>query len=133
MDGLGAARLETVLAKIETDFNRSTSIAELARLAQLSEFHFARTFRKHVGTSPHAYIVAKRMERAKHLLADTEVPLVEIAREVGYATQSHFTSMFGRHCGTTPSAFRKSARQRAGSAAAAPDHRSVPQAPEMLQ
>ena len=112
MNGLSEARLGTVMARIETDFNRSLSVSELAQLAHLSQFHFARMFRRQVGTSPHAYIVGKRMDRAKQLLAHTDVPIKEIATNIGYSAHAHFTSTFRRHCGTTPAAFRRLVRRQ---------------------
>ena len=107
MNGLTAVKLGTVIAKIESDFNRAIPLEELARLANLSQFHFARVFRKQVGTSPHAYIVGKRMECARELLASSQRPIKEISESVGYSTQAHFTAAFRQHCGTTPAAFRK--------------------------
>ena len=107
MNGLTAVKLGTVIAKIESEFNRAIPLEELARLANLSQFHFARVFRREIGTSPHSYIVDKRIECARQLLATSQLPIREISKSVGYSTQAHFTSAFRQRCGTTPAAFRR--------------------------
>ncbi len=69
--------------------------------------YFALVFKKAVGQSPHQYLLEKRIERAKALLKTTESSLVEIASQVGIATQSHFTTVFHRVTGMTPREFRE--------------------------
>jgi len=56
--------------------------------------------------SPHNYIVRCRIERAKTLLVEAKLPILDVAFEVGYKSQSHFTTCFGRLAGVTPAAFR---------------------------
>jgi AraC-like DNA-binding protein len=72
----------------------------------MSPFHFARMFKKATGKPPHVYITAHRMEHAKHLLSDSELPLVDVAASVGFQTQGHFTGVFRKYCGVTPRVFR---------------------------
>jgi AraC family transcriptional regulator len=84
---------------------------ELASQVHMSPFHFARRFKQAVGTPPHAYITHVRIERAKRLLATTNLPLIEVATRVGYRTQAHFTGVFHRYVGTTPRAYRVGSRK----------------------
>jgi AraC family transcriptional regulator len=72
----------------------------------LSQFHFARMFRRSVGRPPHGYLTDLRMERAKQLLRETDLPLAQVAARVGYQTQAHFTGVFHREVGTTPRTYR---------------------------
>jgi AraC family transcriptional regulator len=72
----------------------------------LSPHHFSRQFREAVGVPPHAHLIARRVERAKVLLAQTDLPIVQVALAVGFAHQSHLTRHFGRLVGTTPARFR---------------------------
>ena len=111
--GLAPHRLQRVVSCIETRLAERIQVRELADEIHMSPFHFARMFKLATGHAPHAYITRERMERAKRLLADTELPLVEIASRVGYQTQAHFTGVFHRHVGTTPRVYRMACRAQA--------------------
>jgi transcriptional regulator GlxA family with amidase domain len=63
-----------------------------------------------MGQAPHLYITWQRMDRAKELLAQSELPLAQVATRVGYHTQAHFTGVFHAHVGTTPRAYRVRSR-----------------------
>jgi AraC family transcriptional regulator len=96
-----------VRERIEESLQCGVSLDELAREAGLSRFHFARSFKATTGLSPHRYLTSRRIERAKHLLAFTELAIAEIALEVGFASQPHFTERFRRATGRTPLEFRR--------------------------
>ena len=85
---------------------RELSLAEIAAAAYVSEFHFARLFKKITGTTPHAYLAGLRIERARKLLAETDLAITEVGARVGYNSQSHFTKIFRAATGLTPHAFR---------------------------
>ena len=104
--GLAPHRLQRVLACIETRLAERVQVRELADEIHMSPFHFARMFKLATGHAPHAYITRQRMERAKELLASTQLPLLEVAARVGYQTQAHFTGVFHRYVGTTPRVYR---------------------------
>jgi AraC-like DNA-binding protein len=78
---------------------------DLARLADLSPFHLIRVFTEHTGLPPHAYLVAKRLGRARELLG-TPLRLAEVAADAGFADQAHLTRLFKRRYGITPGAYR---------------------------
>ncbi|HSF33108.1 MAG TPA: helix-turn-helix transcriptional regulator [Candidatus Tectomicrobia bacterium] len=59
----------------------------------------------------HQYVIRCRMAHAQRLLAETDVPLIDIGLQVGYADQSHFTALFRTHASPTPKAFRDQARR----------------------
>jgi AraC family transcriptional regulator len=80
---------------------------ELAALAGLSRFHFCTAFRQATGSTPYAWLVNLRIERARQLLAHPELPVTEIALAVGYETPSSFAAAFRKITGVTPSAFRR--------------------------
>lgn len=104
--GLAPHRLQRVLACIEARLAEPIQVRELADEIHMSPFHFARMFKLSTGHAPHAYITRQRMDRARSLLATTQLPLLEVAARVGYQTQAHFTGVFHRYVGTTPRVYR---------------------------
>lgn len=75
------------------------SVQQLAEQAHFSEYHFIRLFRSQVGTTPRQYIITARMERARHLLKTTDLPLETISEQVGYTSDSVFCTQFKRRYG----------------------------------
>jgi transcriptional regulator GlxA family with amidase domain len=124
--GLAPHRLKRVLACIEMRLAEPIQVCELADEVHMSPFHFTRMFKLATGHSPHKYITLQRVERAKELLATSELPIAAIAAAVGYQTQAHFTGVFSRHAGTTPKVYRVS--QRKAAAAPAASHAPAPAA-----
>ena len=104
--GLSAQRLRQVRAFIADNYENDLSLTELARVAGMSTFHFAREFKRTTGTTPHQYLMKFRIERAKALLAKSEIPLVEVGFRSGFSHQSHFTRLFRKLTGTTPHSYR---------------------------
>ncbi len=111
--GLPAHKLSKVLDFIDASLARSIGVRDLAATVHMSPFHFARMFRQTTGRPPHAYITSKRIEQAKHLLANSDLRIVEVAVSVGYQTQAHFTGVFHRFVGVTPRVYRLNAQARA--------------------
>ena len=104
--GLGALRLRRVTDYIEAHLAEDISLRDLAVVAGLSTHHFGEAFKASTGTSPHRYLIERRILRAKELLLGTEQSIVEIALAVGFASHSHFTDNFRKLTGATPSRFR---------------------------
>jgi AraC family transcriptional regulator len=107
--GIVDRRLRRAIEFMSDNCGRELSLAEIARAAYLSEFHFARLFKKITGATPHAYLASMRIERARRLLAESDLPISEVGAEVGYGSQSHFTKIFREATGMTPKAFRDAA------------------------
>lgn len=105
--GIVDRRLRRALEFMHDNCGRELSLAEIASAAYLSEFHFARLFKKLTGQTPHTYLGVIRTERARQLLAETDLAISEIAARVGYTSQSHFTKVFRTATGLTPKAFRE--------------------------
>jgi AraC-like DNA-binding protein len=104
----GAAR--RVREHIEAHLSENIDLAALATVAGLSVYHFARAFKQSTGVTPHYYLVKRRIDLAKEMLARTEVPVAEIAFATGFSDQSHLARHFRQILGTTPSQFRWSQR-----------------------
>lgn len=105
--GLAPATLRRVQEHIEANIDGDLSLEALGKLAGLSSSHFARAFRQSQGISPHAFVLERRLARARQLLLETDRPLSEIAVAVGFADQSHFAQRFRRQIGLSPGQFRK--------------------------
>jgi transcriptional regulator GlxA family with amidase domain len=108
--GLPPRALRRVREFIEAHLEENISVQALADIAGLSMCHFARAFKQSEGVPPHDYLVQCRVRRAQQLLADTDLPLSEIAVAVGFADQSHCARRFREHFGLTPSGYRWSMR-----------------------
>lgn len=98
--------LRLVLDYIETNLHNKIRLSELAGVATLSMFHFARSFRQAMNIAPVRYIWHRRIERAKLSLRNKATPLVVVSIDCGYSSQSHFTTAFKEATGLTPAAFR---------------------------
>lgn len=108
--GLPPAVLKRVRTYIEGHLAERMSIEQLAAVAGLSVFHFARAFKQSQGTTPHEYLVDRRVAHARTLLKETDAPLSEIALASGFADQSHFARQFKKRIGISPRSFRQSER-----------------------
>jgi AraC family transcriptional regulator len=106
--GLSDVSRRRVLDFVEAQLGGDMSIEAMAREAKLSPHHFARCFRTSMGVTPHRYVQARRLERARVRLKSTAEPVAQIALALGFASQSHFTQMFRAHFGVTPAGARKS-------------------------
>jgi len=97
---------------IESDLAGDLSLAALAASVNLSKPHFVRLFRNTTGTSPHRYVVKMRAERARQMIRASELSLVEIASEAGFASQSHLSRIFRTAYGVTPGELRRQVERR---------------------
>jgi transcriptional regulator of acetoin/glycerol metabolism len=110
--GLPPVALKRVQSYIQSHLAERVSIEQLAAVAGLSAFHFARAFKQSEGTTPHEYLVDRRVAHACALLKETDTPLSEIALASGFADQSHFARQFKKRVGISPRLFRQSERYR---------------------
>jgi AraC family transcriptional regulator len=91
---------------MEAHLAENLTISQMATIANLSQFHFARAFKAASGQSPHRYLTQQRIERAKMLLSVTRLSVFEVAHRVGFSNQSHFTAQFRKITGVTPKVYR---------------------------
>jgi len=104
--GLPPRALRRVREYVETHLEGNIRIQMLAELVGLSVFHFARAFKQSEGLTPHAFLIQCRVRKAQELLANTNLPLSEIAMASGFSDQSHCTRRFRERVGVTPSNYR---------------------------
>ena len=94
-------------------------VARLANVSGVSAAHFARSFKQAFGAPPHRYLLTRRVERATTLLRDTDLPITEIAFQVGWESLGTFGRTFRDIQGESPGEFRAHAQ-------AAPHDRAPP-------
>jgi AraC family transcriptional regulator len=107
---LPPGRLRVVVEYVEDHLDAGVTLKELAAVAHLSPYHFARQFRAATGLPPRQFVIARRVERAKQLLQGGDFPLAQVAARAGFSSQSHFSLHFRRLVGVTPGQFRTPAR-----------------------
>jgi AraC family transcriptional regulator len=107
---LPRGRLRAVVEFIEEHLDAGPSREQMAAVARVSTYHFARQFKAATGLPPHQYVIARRVERAKQLLQGGGFSLAEVAAHAGFANQSQFSQHFKRLVGVTPGQFRMSAQ-----------------------
>ena len=105
-NGLPRARLSRVIEYVEANLDREIALATLAETAGMSTHYFSELFKQSVHVSPHQYVLRRRIERARRLLGDPRVTVLEAAVRSGFSDQSHFTKIFRRIVGVTPTGYR---------------------------
>lgn len=105
-DGLADWRLRRLADYIEAELAGDVSLDAMAEQVGLSPLYLTRAFKRAFGRPPHAYVTERRIERAKHLLRSTDLPIAEVALATGFADQSHFTGVFRKLVGTPPGRYR---------------------------
>jgi AraC family transcriptional regulator len=104
--GLPAHRLRRVAEFIDENLENDLSLAEIAQAADLSPYHFARSFKQTTGMTPIQFLMQRRIEYAKFMLTESELPIVEVGLSAGFKNQSHFTTLFRKFTTMTPKAYR---------------------------
>ncbi len=103
---VGPLNIERLDAYIGAHLARRISVAELAQVACLSPSHFHAQFKDSVGYTPHQYLLKTRLDRAARLLRESALPLIRIAEECGFSSQSALTTAMRRYLGLTPKRLR---------------------------
>jgi AraC family transcriptional regulator len=104
---LSSTSLNRVLDLIEEEIDQPLTLDRLASEARLSAFHFARTFKRTTGMAPHRFVLARKIERAKHQLMTTNLSVGEIAISLGFENLHHFRRQFRTQFGILPGTLRE--------------------------
>lgn len=107
--GLAPWALRRVMAHLDASLAEPLTLDELAGVARLSTYHFARAFKASTGIPPHRWIQMRRIERAKELLARRGMRVIDVAAAVGYENPSRFAKLFRRETGISPRCFSRRA------------------------
>lgn len=109
-DDFANTRIDNICQYLENNFYRNVSLDELSLLSKLSKYHLIRLFAKERGISPHKYLETVRIEKSKIML-EKNIPIVDIALQMGFTDQSHFSNSFKSLIGLTPKTYQKILRR----------------------
>ncbi|MFB2893513.1 helix-turn-helix domain-containing protein [Aerosakkonemataceae cyanobacterium BLCC-F50] len=106
-DGLPKYRFREAIAYINEHLSEEISLEAIANHLHISQHYFCHLFKQSMGISPYQYVLRQRIEKAKQLLKQRKLTIVDVAMECGFANQTHFTKHFRKLTGTTPRAYRE--------------------------
>ena len=92
---------------VDSHLCESIPVSDLSGIARRSTAHFCRAFKRTFGQTPHAYVTARRLHRARSLMLESGEPLSAIALLCGFTDQAHLSKLFRQHTGETPGAWRR--------------------------
>jgi transcriptional regulator GlxA family with amidase domain len=99
-------QLQAVRAFMDEHFDEPLSLDELAQQAHFSRYHFIRLFHRFFYETPHQYLIRKRLEKAKYLLANSSLSVTDICFAVGFESMGSFSLLFHQTVGWPPSVYR---------------------------
>lgn len=108
---LSPPKLRRVIDFVEANLHERIGLDDLAQAAGLSPNHFLRVFKLATGDTPYHFLRARRLERARQLLAANTLTIAQLALECGFANQAHFTAAFTRAMGISPGRYRRAVRR----------------------
>ena len=95
---------------IDQHFKEALPLEQLAEEAHMNKFYLSHAFKKEYGVSPINYLISRRIEESKYLLAETDLSLSRISQLLGFSSLSYFSQVFRRTQNISPMEFRQSAR-----------------------
>ncbi|KJV36113.1 helix-turn-helix domain-containing protein [Luteibacter yeojuensis] len=105
--GITDRRLARVIEFMQANLEQHITLADMARVASVSPFHFARLFHRAVGMSPQRYLTEERMRMASAMLRTTSMPVADVAAACGYARHAAFSAAFLKRYAMPPLAYRR--------------------------
>lgn len=103
---LSQHKLARAIEYIEAHLGDDLALYDIAAALAMSSGHFAHAFRETAGVPPHQYVLSRRIERAKGLLRNSDLPITQIAHQIGCSSPSSFSFLFHRATGVTPRSYR---------------------------
>ena len=97
---------------IDECYDLPLDLTQISKQACLSRYHFLRLFRDTFATTPHQYLIQRRIEKAKELLCSDRFSVTDVCFEVGFQSLGSFSSLFHKCVGHSPNIYREKSRQR---------------------
>src|SRR5215831_17477893 len=104
-------RLSHARKFIDESYHLPLDLTKISRQACLSRYHFLRLFRDAFNTTPHQYLIQRRIERAKELLRSRNLSITDVCFEVGFESLGSFSSLFRKRVGHAPAIYRRRERE----------------------
>jgi AraC family transcriptional regulator len=104
---LAGWQVQRLRTYVDNNLGETIQVSDLSQIARRSTAHFCRAFKRTFGQTPHAYVTARRLHRAKSLMLESNEPLSVIALICGFTDQAHLSKLFRQHTGETPGAWRR--------------------------
>lgn len=105
--------IQSVLNYIEKNYQDGVTLEEAAEHVHISPFYLSKLFKKELKINFISYVMERKIEKAKDLLENTDMPVLNIAMELNYKEANYFSKVFKKVTGMTPSAYRKKSEKRA--------------------
>ena len=105
--GVAHPKLLTVISEMESRIEQPLTCAHLAKIVGLSPRQLERLFQRYLDATPTRYYLALRLQRARHLLRQTSMPILSVGLACGFVSASHFSKCYSEHFKRTPSEERK--------------------------
>ncbi|MDX1570228.1 MAG: AraC family transcriptional regulator [Xanthomonadales bacterium] len=105
-------RLVKARSLIDRAYDEPLTLSDLAAEACMSDAHFVRQFRAEFGITPYRCLTERRLQAARELLAETDMPVADIVAETGFGNRSAFSRLFKSRCGISPQAYRLRRRRQ---------------------
>jgi AraC family transcriptional regulator len=106
-EAIAGSKVGRLIDFIEENLDRDLSLEVLAAEVSLNSLYLPRAFKKVLGQTPHQYVLRRRIERARGLLSNTDMPIVDVALTTGFSSQSHLSNWVLRITGVSPASFRR--------------------------
>lgn len=108
--GSGNRQCAAVKRYIDLHFKEALSLEQLADESHINKYYLSHAFKREYGVSPINYMINKRIEESKYLLAETDLSLSQIAQLLGFSSLSYFSQVFRRTLSVTPMEYRKNTK-----------------------
>lgn len=106
----GNRQCAAVKRYIDLHFKEALTLDQLAEDAHMNKYYLSHAFKREYGVSPINYMIGKRIEESKYLLAETDLSMSQIAQLLGFSSLSYFSQVFRRTQAVTPMAYRQNTK-----------------------
>jgi len=110
LGGLTTWQIHRVSTFVDEHLEQPIRVEDMGQVLRLSVTYFRRAFRRSFGETPHAYLIRRRVDWARHLMLTSDMALSEVAQACGFADQAHLCSKFRQYVGASPASWRRERR-----------------------